>query len=481
VLIRNAEVAGRRVDVHLENGRIAAIRESVQDGAAGVGGESSATPVGTQVPSQQIDARGGALLPGLHDHHIHLFSLAAARASIFCGPPQIGEPRQLRSQLQSAAKAAGNSGWLRGIGYHESVAGNIDRDWLDGVLDDQPIRIQHRSGRLWILNSAALARLGELSDSPLESIRGRFTGRLYDADVWLRGRLNGQYPSIAELCSTLVGYGLTGLTDASVSNDPRVLQHLQQEATRGHLPLRLLLMGDASLSAVVGAATIEVGALKLHLHDHALPDLHGTARAIAQAHEAGRVAAFHCVTEAELAFAIAALDEAGVKSGDRIEHAASTSPALVSAVAERGLTVVTQPHFILERGDQYRRDIPLAEQAWLYRCATWLSTGVALGGGSDAPYGSANPWVAMQAAVERSTRDGALMAEEERLTPEQALALYLSPAHTPGMHPRRVAVGEPADLCLLDRPWSRARLRLSDVRVAATVRAGKCVWSAISR
>ena len=29
-----------------------------------------------------VDADGGALLPGLHDHHLHLFALAAARTSV---------------------------------------------------------------------------------------------------------------------------------------------------------------------------------------------------------------------------------------------------------------------------------------------------------------------------------------------------------------------------------------------------------------
>ena len=41
-------------------------------------------------PGQPVlDGRGGLLLPGLHDHHIHLAALAARRASILCGPPEI--------------------------------------------------------------------------------------------------------------------------------------------------------------------------------------------------------------------------------------------------------------------------------------------------------------------------------------------------------------------------------------------------------
>src|SRR3546814_4228977 len=47
-----------------------------------------------------IDARGGALLPGLHDHHIHLFALAAALESIACGPPAIANAAALAETLE---------------------------------------------------------------------------------------------------------------------------------------------------------------------------------------------------------------------------------------------------------------------------------------------------------------------------------------------------------------------------------------------
>jgi predicted amidohydrolase YtcJ len=409
-------------------------------------------------------------LPGLHDHHIHLFSLAASRCSIACGPPQIQDAQQLVARLTAAGAASG--AWLRGVGYHESVAGDIDRAWLDAVLPDQPVRIQHRSGRLWILNSAALNSLGELEHAPLERIKGRLTGRLYDADTWLRSRLKSHRPPLADVCATLAGYGVTGLTDASVSNDAPTLQYLSDEVRRGSIPLQLTVMGGLALSGARACGGVAVGALKVHLHDHALPDLTSTACDVAAAHEAKRVVAFHCVTEAELAFALAALDEAGIVQGDRIEHAAMASPELVAAIAERALTVVTQPHFILERGDQYLRDVPAAQQSWLYRVGTWRDAGVAFAGGSDAPYGAANPWVAMQAAVERRTRDGASIGLTEALTPEQALGLYLTPPQAPGGPARRVAVGEPADLCLLDRPWAQARSRLAEVRVVATIRGG---------
>ncbi|HMK85380.1 MAG TPA: amidohydrolase family protein [Steroidobacteraceae bacterium] len=464
--ISNAEVGGRRVDVRLRDGEVALIAEP-----------GSIAP---DIAEPLLDARGGALLPGLHDHHIHLSSFAASQRSVRCGPPEVRDAGALARALK-AAHACSGTGWLRGIGYHESVAGEIDRTWLDRVLPDRPVRIQHRSGRLWILNSAALERLSGAGPTPLERVAGRLTGRLYDADEWLRARLGSHYPDLTSACATLAGYGITGLTDASASNDRSTLEHLSSELRAGAISQSLLLMGAASLSAgpslagVERGAEVEVGALKVHLHDEALPELSHMTRRVARAHEQGRAVAFHCVTEAELSYALGVLEAAGSASGDRIEHAGIASPLQVSAAAERGVAVVTQPHFIAERGDRYYEDVPLAEHAWLYRGAAWLKAGVALAGGSDAPYGSANPWVAMHAAVNRRTAEGRVLGAEEALTPEQALDLYLSPAAAPGQNPRRVRIGAPADLCLLDRSWGRARAELSAVQVLATFRRGRLI------
>jgi predicted amidohydrolase YtcJ len=462
-LIRNAEINGQWADVQVCDGRIHAIGPPGQGRCAYDGDALS------------VDARGGALLPGLHDHHIHLFALAAARASIACGPPDVLDAESLRERLRAAA-AGSHEGWLRGVGYHESVAGDLDRDWLDATLPGRPVRIQHRSGRLWILNSAALARLPRSSGSPLERLAGRPTGRLYDADSWLRQQLAGQYPDVTDICRELASCGITAFTDASVSNGRTTYEYLGGQTQAGAIRQTVQVMGDASLSGLPAHAGVSVGPFKVHLHEHALPDLQLTVRAVADAHAAGRVAAFHCVTRTELVYALAVLDEAGRLPGDRIEHAASVSTDLLPAVAERQLTVVTQPLFVRERGDQYRRDIPPAEQEWLYRCAAWRHAGVTLAGSSDAPYGNCNPWLAMQAAVDRRTADGYPLGAAEALSPEAALELYLSPLDAPGRAARTLRSGAPADLCLLDRPWRAARRDLSVVKVRATFCRGQFVY-----
>ena len=110
------------------------------------------------------DCQGGAVLPGLCDHHVHLHAMAARAGSARCGPPDVTGPASLADAL--AAAVPDRSGWIRGTGYTESVAGDLDAPALDKLRADRPVRIQHRSGALWILNTIALAAIGAIAPGP---------------------------------------------------------------------------------------------------------------------------------------------------------------------------------------------------------------------------------------------------------------------------------------------------------------------------
>jgi predicted amidohydrolase YtcJ len=463
MLIRNADLPGSgRRDVRLGAGRIAAIAPALDP----LAGETV------------IDADGAALLPGLHDHHLHLAALAAALASVACGPPQVQDAESLAAALRRAS--AEGEGWLRGIGYHESVAGDIDRHWLDRQVPARPLRVQHRSGQLWILNSAALQALtADGADIPAACRDGLRNGRLFRCDDWLRARLPGRFPDLSGVSRLLAQRGVTAVTDASVNNDRAQAQRFAAAQARGELRQALLLMGSADLDTWTGDQSCRRGATKFHLNETVLPDFDALCAAIRRSHDAGRAVAAHCVTRTELLFMLAALEAAGAQPGDRIEHASVTPPEAMAQIAALGLTVVTQPNFLWERGDAYRRDVAPEDQPWLYRGRGFRDRGIALAAGSDAPFGAADPWRAMQAAVDRRTRDGATLGAAEALMPEEAVALYTGDIDTPGVS-RRLAVGGGADLCLLDRPWSQARSDLSAVTVRLTLRGGDVLWQSPS-
>ncbi len=466
MLIRNAEVDGRQADVRCRDASISAIDSRLR----ALPGEAD------------IDAAGGALLPGLVDHHLHLLALAASRASVPCGPPRVTD----EAGLARALRAASGDGWIRGIGYHEAVAGPLDRLRLDALVSHRPVRIQHRSGVMWFVNSLAsrLLRLDETA-GPGGIERGpdgRANGRLFRLDDWLRERLPAAtIPPVDDTSRELAAMGITAFTDATPHNDNATAHLMRALQSDGALRQRVLLMGDDTLDFEADDH-LQRGPLKVMLDEAALPDLEALGTRIAVAHRSRRAVAFHCVTRVELLFALAALRQANGSPthrryghGDRIEHAALTTPDDVALLHDAGVAVVTQPNLVAERGDQFRIEVPAGEHDDLYRLRTLLNAGIPLAGSTDAPFGRPDPWHAMRAAVDRTTPDGSTLAAGEALDPEQALALFTGRSQDPGGAQRKLAIGQPADLCLLHVPWREARRQLDRTLVRATLIAGSVV------
>lgn len=476
MLIHAAEVGDRCLDLRCEDGFIVELADHI-----------AARP-----EEIEIDARGGALLPGLHDHHIHLFSLAAAFASVACGPPEIESREALAETLRAATPI---EGWLRGTGYFESVAGPLDRAQIDLLCDAHPLRIQHRSGAMWFLNTRAIEALGidgekaidNTHDSPPGIERdaaGRSTGRLFRADAWLRARLpSSSPPGLGAVGSFLARCGVTRITDATPSNGNAEAALFRAAQTSGALPQRLRLMGDLSLTSTEASDMLEIGEYKILLDEPALPEFDELVTRIRHAHDADRCVALHTVTRTEIHFAIAAVEAAGPRSGDRLEHASIAPPEAVTSIARLGISIVTQPGFVAERGDAYRVEVDGRDLPHLYRVQSWLDANIHLAAGTDAPFGDPDPWRAMQAAVTRATRSGGRLGATEIVSPETALDLFrddLSAAPSRGLPLARLSVGQPADLCLLDTPWHEARQNLSRERVVTTICAGKIIWSALT-
>jgi predicted amidohydrolase YtcJ len=433
MLIRRATLLeGTVVDI-----RVGARIEQVGDNLAAEPGESV------------LDAAGATVLPGLHDHHVHVRSAASALDSLLVGPPAVHTKDELAQTLSKAIP--GSDGWVRAVGYHDSVAGELDRTILDAVLADVPVRVQHRSGALWILNSAGLARIGMVEHAD---------GRLRSTDHGWVERLQRRETDLTELSRQLTATGITGVTDATPDLDADDMVSLLVAHRRGEFRPRLGFLSPG----------------KKILHDDGL-DLDSLTEWIAEQHRNGRPVAVHCVTAAQLVVTIAALRSAGSHSGDRIEHAAVVDDGSLADLADLGVTVVTQPNFVAERGDQYLVDVPAAEHRQLWRVASLLKANVAVALSTDIPFGRGDPWATMRAAVHRTTPSGVVLGGSECVPARAALTMFLGHSDRPAQA-RTVAAGQPGDLCVLSVPPAVALAELDAAMVAATIIGGDVVYSA---
>ena len=422
VLFRDVLVQGVRCDVLVEDGLVTRVDAAGSDPKSGGHADDI------------VDGDGGELLPGMHDHHLHLAALASALGSIDVGPPAVSTLPQLAAALTAADTTLPAGRWIRAVGYHESVAGPLDRELLDRLVPTRPTRVQDRSGLRWSLNSVGLDLVGahDATHPGIEcDAHGRPTGVLERADDWLRSVIGGEFPDLAPVGRALAAFGVTGVTDCTPYDDLSGPLAIADAIAGGALPQHVVLTGGLGLVDRELPSAVQRGPVKLVLDEHRLPELSDLADAIEAAHGAGRCVALHVVTATTLAFAIAGWHQAGAVRGDRIEHGSVIAPSAIGPIAALGLTVVTQPAFVAERGDRYLAEVD-DDHDDLYRCATLLHHGIPVAASSDAPYTAPNPWRAIDAAVRRRTRDGHDLGPAERLPVRRAHELFTGDPLDPG-------------------------------------------------
>ncbi|NLD77899.1 MAG: amidohydrolase family protein [Acidimicrobiales bacterium] len=462
-VVTRAEVDGRVVDVAVESGAVAAVGPGLRTAGMRV-----------------VDAAGGALISGLHDHHLHLLAMAAARSSVQLSG--VGDPHEFDETIRSAHARLGPGEWLRAVGLDDRH-GTLDRHRLDRLAPGRPVRVQHRSGAAWVLSSVALSAV-HTGGGPgaTQGASGPRDGtdpgdgwlhRVDDVAGWPR-----DLPDLAPVGERLARLGVTGVTDATPFTDPSAAALLSGAHRSGAVPQRIVVTGAASMAAVDVGAELEQGPVKVVVSDHELPGIDELVGSFRAARRSGRAVAVHCVTRVGLVLALTAWEEVGAAPGDRVEHGSVIPVELFEPLVALGLTVVTQPGFIADRGDRYLAEVEVDDVPHLYRCRSLLDAGIATAGSTDAPFGPDDPWLAIAAAVDRRAASGAVVGAAEAMDPAAALGLFLGALADPGGPPRRVEPGVPADLVLLDRGLRDVLANPRSDHVRATWVAGHPVYAA---
>ena len=454
--------------------------------------------------SQTIDAAGSLAVPAFHDAHLHLLSFARRRSQIDCrGARSIAD---VIEAIRAAAQRQPAEAWIRAAGYDEArlvERRHPDRADLDVAAPTRPVRLQHRSLHLDVINSAGLAALGMADDvargfdaafgARIErDAAGRLTGRIYNGGELLRRHreprgLSRIEADVGAASAYLLSRGITCVQDATFTNGPEELALFQRLADEGTLRVRLVLFRGAGRWREVPpirSGPVRTGPIKIML-DEASSNPDAVRGAVREAREAGQPVALHAATEAELAIAIDALQAAPVRSPrtrgpDRIEHGAVIPDEALASLRELRLAVVGQPALVSERGDVYRERFAHAQHPWIHRAGSLVRAGISYAVGSDAPVTDPDPLRSIAAARTRTTPDGRPLGPDERLTARQALAAHtLGPARAIGAASKlgRLREGALGDIVLLDPDalespgWDGL-----DGAVRMTIVEGRVVW-----
>ncbi|HEX5480257.1 MAG TPA: amidohydrolase [Dehalococcoidia bacterium] len=458
----------------------------VRDGmvvAVGANGEIAARAG----DAEEVDCVGGLLVPALIDAHCHLLATAARRLSLDCSPAAVRSIADIQARLREMAAHGRADGWIRAAGYDETQLEerrHPTRMELDAAVPHLPVRLLHRSGHAVVLNTPAMLAAGIGNDTPeppggvIDRLPGTGapSGLLIEMnDVVDRVVPPIPYadlaPAVEETARTFVTAGITAICDATPTNGAREWELFARLQADGRLPLDVTLMEGVEHVGEMpaeGQAMLRRGHVKIMLSEVGgtlTPGEDELARIVGDMHRARRDVAIHAVEERAVGASIDAI--AAALAGQprahrhRIEHAALLRDGAAPRIAALGISVVTQPAFLFERGDRYLRDVPPEKHERLYPIGELLRAGVTVAASTDAPVSPVDALAGIRAATGRRTRAGALIGPEQAVGFEDALRMWTaSAAYACGVDGARgtIAQGMPGGLVLLRAEGEGARI-----------------------
>jgi predicted amidohydrolase YtcJ len=478
--------------------------------------------------TRRIDLKGGAVVPGLTDAHVHVEGLGTMLERLdLVGAATLDEAL---ARVAAAAKKAPAGEWLQGRGWDQN-------DWpdkrfptaadLDRVVGARPVFLLRVDGHAAWASSEALVRAAISAKTPdpeggrifhdaagepagvlLDNAMALVTAHIPDPSREVRKR------RLAAGLRACARAGLTEVHDAGVQLG--MIGLYKELLAEGKMPVRAYVMvradefldGGAFLSPEVGLGDgrLTVRAVKV-VADGALgsrgalllapysdePGTKGLAtiepdrfkavlqRALAQ----GFQVATHAIGDAANRMVLDAYEAAfgaagGARHRFRIEHAQILAAEDVPRFKAMGVIPSMQPTHCTS--DMYwaeeRLGAERAKGAYLWK--TFLSQGVPVAGGSDAPVESIAVLPGLYAAVTRQDAKGwpeGGWHPEERVTITDALKMFASSAAFAAFEEEdrgTIAPGKRADLTVFSRDVTAIPpAQILGTRVSMTVVGGE--------
>jgi predicted amidohydrolase YtcJ len=485
-----------------------------------------------------LDARGRAVLPGLTDSHTH-FHRASMLESEYLDfaakePQTLGE---VLDAVREVATAKVDGEWVQGDSLDplRLAEGRFPtRHEIDGACAHRPVVIRGVGRHVIAANSLALEIAGIDRSTPdppggrLErDADGEPTGVLHE-----RGKLrldatqaDTVVPALDEATrlkalragfARLQALGITAIHD--IMREPREISDYIRMRTSGELGVRIRFYPRAveaqtrlehilglGLRSGLGDDMLRLAGMKLSV-DGSLavgnavlyepyPGTQNSGivriepeplrEAIRAGHEAGLQVAVHAMGQRALDIALHAFEAAAggpvPERRHRIEHGYMTPRAgQLERMARLGLVLSTQPSMIYSEGDSWLALLGEERVRGFMPMRSALAAGLHVQINSDYPCSPLNPFIGIQAAVERTTRAGVVIGKDEAVTVGEALAMMTTaPAWTIHEADRAGALcpGSYGDAIIVDSdPFSVPAHRLGEVRVETTILDGRVVF-----
>lgn len=422
---------------------------------------------------------GATVTPGLIDAHLHTVKFGLGLGQVDLDPRVAPDIKALARQVGRRAKLTGPGEWILGRGYDQNqlAEGRHPTRWdLDEVAPGHPVLLTHNSGHMSVANSLALriARIGPDTPAPAGGAISRDASGLPDgllqetAQALVRAVIpppdRAQVREAIRLAHLRFAQeGLTAVHEAGCpSAHPAEIGIYQESLEQGELLARTHLMIypkelPQGLELGLGLRTqhgaeglLTIGPLKL-MADGSLIGLtavmHEPFEGLTQdtgiwvtapeqlsewaatGHRVGWQLATHAIGDKAVETVLDIYEAVQRRwpradARHRIEHCGVLNGRLIARLAATGTIPVTQPRFIYQLGEGFRRALGEQRLRLTYPLRTLLEAGVRVAAGSDRPVVDGAPLLGIDAGVNQMTAAGRAYVPAEAVTLRQALAMY---------------------------------------------------------
>lgn len=484
-----------------------------------------------------IDLKGGRLVPGFHDSHLHLLNGGRALSSVYL--KDAADETEFGKRLAAFGANTPRDRWLLGglWDHDRTFKGALPTfEAVDKFVKGRPVFVQRYDGHMGLANSAALKLAGITADTkdPPGGVIGRLadgktpSGILKDNAMALVARVIPE-PGDEEILEAVLAAqkalaesGITSAQDLDGSGAEtrrKLLRTYQKLARDGKLTCRVDLrwslaaykeLADAGLMADFGSDFVRIGGVKGFM-DGSLgsstakmfgpyetdakntgvyvtePDVMRSL--VRSADAAGLNVCVHAIGDQANAVLLDVFKEVAKQNGPRdrrfrVEHVQHLRPEDYTRFKELSVVASMQPYHVIDDGRWAEGRIGAKRCASSYAYRSLLDSGATLAFGSDWPVAPLDVLAGIDAAVNRRTLDGKHpngWFPEQRITVAEAVAAYtIGSAFAAHQEKDRgsIAAGKLADFVLLSRDiFSPAeRDKIADTKVTLTVIGGKVVF-----
>jgi predicted amidohydrolase YtcJ len=479
----------------------------------------------------------GFVIPGLNDAHAHPTMTAENLLHVNCSPEIADSEQRLVELLRAEAATLPAGRWVRGSRYDESktTGGRIvDRWFLDAVVPDRPVLLTHVAAHWGVLNSAGLTAAGLNDDTPDPpgGALGRDGAGKLNGVVFEQALFDLSYPALSRGPTVLPesdhearlrslgralqmfhAAGLTSMTDALCG--PEDVRLLVDARRRGELTMRVGMLvayphydhirslglldgfGDHQLR-LLGVKAFVDGACAggnclvdepfEGTDDHGMQTLDTEAleQLVARIAGDGVVIGVHANGDRAIRMLLSAHEKARAAGAPalrhRIEHCSLIDADIVARMRALGLVAVPFGSYARFHGDKLVGYYGHERLERMFAHRTLLDAGVPVAGSSDYPCGPYEPLAGIGSCVERISLDGTVIGPSQRISVEEALAVYTyGSAYASGEENLKgaLAPGMLADFVELDHdPFAIEAAEIVDLKVRSTWVGGRPVFAA---